>query len=395
MKKFLSIALIAVLTLSALAGCGNSSSSSSGSAAATPAASEGGEAPAEKKVAKIAVYAPLTGDHAEYGNSFKVAAEIQAEKWNAAGGAGDYTIEVVSYDDKSNGEEAAAIAEKVVMEKDIMGIIGSYVSGVSMAATPTFQEYGLVNISASASHPDFTKEGDYIFRNNTVISVEGASTVDAVVNNLGAKKIGLLYIKTDWGVSTSTIIENLVAERASEGVSIVAKEECMDGSDDYSVAITNFQAAGCEAIIVVGMHNTFVPFARQYRQLNPEIGLAAFANLYNQQVIDLGGEFVEGTVFPVSYFNESTDPLVAEFRDAFFEKTGTYPSGLAAQAYDAAGMLCEAIANVGADRAAIRDYVQSIKYVGAGGETSFDEMGEAQKVFKKVVIKGGKFELLA
>lgn len=376
------------LVTSVLSGCGGGTSS----AASTPPPAAGGSG-APQETIKIAVYAPLTGDHAEYGNSFKVSAELMAEKWNKKGGAGGYKIEIVSYDDKSNGEEAATIAEKVVEDQDIVGIIGSYVSGVSMAATPTFQEGGLLNISASASHPDFTKAGDYIFRNNTIISVEGAATVDAVKNNLKAKKVGLLSIKTDWGVSTAQIVKDLVAE--DNAFEIVAHEECVDGSDDYSTQVSKFQQAGAEAIIVVGMHNTFVPFARQFRQIDPNIGLAAFANLYNQQVIDLGGEYVEGTVFPVAYVNESTDPLVIEYRDAYKAVTGKDPSSLAAQAYDAAGMMMEAIDNVKSkDRAAIRDYVAQINYTGVGGVTSFDENGEADKTFVKIQIKDGKFTII-
>lgn len=372
-RRILAVLLSAILSVTALAGCSKAGEGSDG----------------EKGTVKVAVYAPLTGDHAEYGNSFKVAAEIQADRWNAKGGAGGMKVEIVAYDDKSNGEEAAAIAERVVEDMDVVGIIGSYISGVSMAATPTFQEAGLVNISASASHPDFTKAGNYIFRNNTIISVEGAATVDAVKDNLKAQKVGMLYIKTDWGLSTSEIVRDLCKEK---GVELVAEQECMDGSDDYSVQIANFRSAGADTIIVVGMHNTFVPFARQYRQIDPNIGLAAFANLYDQQVIDLGGEYVEGTVFPVAYFNESTDPLVVEFREEYVKRTGKQPSSLAAQAYDAAGIIMEAIDHVGSkDRAKIRDYIEDIDYTGAGGKITFDAERNAQKVFMKLQIKDGKF----
>lgn len=379
MKRFTVLLLTLAIAMSTLAGCGTKNPSSSD----TPSQS------GEQEIVKVAVYSPLTGDHAEYGNSFKVAAEIMADNWNAKGGAGGMKVEIVAYDDKSNGEEAASIAERVVEDMDVVGIIGSYVSGVSMAATPTFQEYGLVNISASASHPDFTQAGNCIFRNNTIISVEGAATVDAVKENLKAEKVGMMYIKTDWGLSTSEIVRGLCAE---QGLNLVAEQECMDGSDDYSVQIANFRDADCDAIIVVGMHNTFVPFARQYRQIDPEIGLAAFANLYDQQVIDLGGEYVEGTVFPVAYFNESEDPQVVEFRDEFIKRFGKAPSSLAAQAYDAAGIIMEAIDHVGSkDRAAIRDYVEGISYDGVGGTVTFDENRDAQKVFMKLQIQDGKF----
>lgn len=349
-----------------------------------------GVSAADDKIAKIAVYGPMTGEHAEYGLGFRYAAELQAEKWNKRGGAGGYQIVVVAFDDKNNGEEAATIAERVVEDMDVVGIIGSYVSGVSMAATPTFQEAGLVNISASASHPDFTSAGDYIFRNNTIISVEGASTVIGVDEVLKAKKVGLLSIMTDWGKATGEIMEKLIENNPN--LTLVLHEECMDGSDDYSTPIANFEAAGVDAVIVVGMHNTFVPFARQYRQQNPKIGLAAFSNLYDDQVLRLGGEYVENTVFPVAYFNESNDPAVIEFRDAFHARAGKNPSSLSAQAYDAAGMICEAIDKTKSkDRAKIRDYIAQIDYDGVGGKVRFDSRGEPDKVFIVLQIKDGKF----
>ena len=202
----------------------------------------------------------------------------------------------------------------------------------------------------------------------------------------------MLFIKTDWGLSTAEIVRALCEE---QGLNLVCEQECMDGSDDYSVQIANFRSDGCDAIIVVGMHNTFVPFARQYRQIDPKIGLVAFANLYDRQVIELGGEFVEGTVFPVAYFNESDDPAVIEFRDEFVKRFGKEPSSLAAQAYDAAGIIMEAIDHVGKDRAAVRDYVESISYDGVGGTITFDENRDAQKVFMKLQIQDGKFIRIA
>ena len=175
-------------------------------------------------------------------------------------------------------------------------------------------------------------------------------------------------------------------------LTLTIHEECSDGSDDYSTPIANFRAAGVDAVIVVGMHNTFVPFARQYRQQDSKIGLAAFANLYDDQVLKLGGEYVENTVFPVAYFNESDDPAVIEFRDAFHALAGKNPSSLSAQAYDAAGMICEAIDRTKSkDRAKIRDYIANINYDGVGGKIEFDSRGEAQKVFIVLQIKNGKF----
>ena len=49
---------------------------------------------------------------------------------------------------------------------------------------------------------------DFIFRNNTVIMREAKASLDIAVNDLGKKNIGIISIKTDWGVSTSGIVKD-------------------------------------------------------------------------------------------------------------------------------------------------------------------------------------------
>jgi branched-chain amino acid transport system substrate-binding protein len=68
------------------------------------------------------------------------------------------------------------------------------------------------------------------------------------------------------------------------------------------------------------------------------------------------------------------------------------PSALAAQAYDSIGILLQAIKNVGAlDREKIRDAINTINYPGITGPTTFDSIGDADKKFQKVIIRGGRF----
>ena len=123
-------------------------------------------------VIKVAVAAPMTGDNAEYGIGFHNAAVMAAKEVNEAGGVkvGDktYTVEVLKFDDKSDSDEAQIIAEKIVSDPEIYGVIGHFASGICMVAAPTYDESRYVDISPTSSHPDYSSIGDYIFRNNTV-----------------------------------------------------------------------------------------------------------------------------------------------------------------------------------------------------------------------------------
>ena len=339
---------------------------------------------------KIAIAAPQTGDFAEYGIGFKNAVQLKAEEVNAAGGVLGRQIEVVVFDDKNSGEEAATIAEKIAGDEDIVGVVGHFASGVCMAASPTYQEVGIVEISPSASHPDYTSEGDYIFRNNTVISIEAGEAINIADQVLNADKIAILSVATDWGTSTAAIAEGIIAE--TEGLELTGSEEVMDGTVDYSPAITAIEAGSPDVVLVAGMYNVLAPFATQYRAVNPDIKFVGFSNAYSQQLIELGGEFVEDIHLPAIFFSGSMDESVAAFVSAYTEKYGSEPSALTAQAYDSMGIIIAAIEAAGStDRAAIRDQVAAIDYPGVTGQTSFNEIGDADKSFNWLKVEGGKF----
>ncbi len=392
MKKFLSITLAMSMMLAAMAGCGNASAPASSQASGGAAATEPA-APAAGDPVRIAVAAPMTGDNAEYGIGFYNAATLMAEKWNAQGGVLGRQIEIVQYDDKNSSEEAASIAQKIVSDGTIAGVIGHFASGVCMVAAPVYQENQIIEISPSSSHPDYSGIGDYIFRNNTVINVEASASLDIAINDLGKKNIGIIAIQTDWGQNTASIVEELIAgEYGESGAAIVAREDVMEGSDDYSPAITKLDAAGADVVICCGMYSLVGPVAKQYKQVNPDISIVAFSNAYSQQLIELGGEAVNGVRFPVIFFSGSEDPVIKEYVETYTAQFGSEPSALTSQAYDSTGMLLEAIKAAGAtDSAAVKDELYKLNYPGVTGDTQFDEIGDVHKAFVKVEIQDGKF----
>lgn len=340
-------------------------------------------------VIKIAVVAPMTGDNAEYGIGFKNAAELMAKKWNDNGGVLGKQIVIESYDDKNSREEAISIAQKIVSNNSYAGVIGHFSSDVCMVVSPIYQSYELVNISPSASHPDFSKEGDYIFRNNTIIYLEAETGVKLALEFLGKKKVGILSIRTDWGTSTAEITKELVEKMGGE---VVAHEEVIEGDNNYISSISKLNNAGADVIIVVGMYNTLAPFARQYKAINPDIEIVGFANAYSEQLLVLGGEAVEGVVFPTVFFHNSERDDIKNFVSEYEAAYNLIPSSLTAQAYDSVGILLEAIKEAGSlDKKAIRDAVANMEYNGITGYTKFDSIGDAQKTFTRLIIKDGKF----
>ena len=249
---------------------------------------------------KIAIAGPMTGDNSEYGIGFANAAELMLENWGKDDVIEGKSIVIEKFDDKNSPEEGVTVANKIVSEKNIPVVIGHFASGVCLAAAPTYQQNGIIEISPSASHPDYSGIGDYIFRNNTVITSEAHASVDIAVNDLGKSNIGIISIKTDWGVNTAGIVKDII-ENDFKDAKVVAHEEVIEGSDDYGPAISKLNDAGADVVICVGMYNLVAPVARQYKQVNKDIEIVGFSNAYSQQLLELGGKDVEGVAFPVIF----------------------------------------------------------------------------------------------
>lgn len=342
---------------------------------------------------KIAVAGPMTGDNAEYGIGFANAAKLMASEWNAKGGVkvGDesYTIEILEYDDKSDSDEAALIAEKIVSDEDIWGVIGHFASGICMVAAPTYQDAQYVNVSPTSSHADYSSIGDYIFRNNTVIVVETATGAAIAINDLGGKNIGVLSIDTEWGVSAGKAMEDNIT---AQGGNFVLRQEVSTDAVDFATEISNFKAANVDVIMVAGMYGTLAPFAVACKNSDYDVRLVGCSNAYTNQLIEIAGDAAEGIYAPVSFFAGNPDEATQAYVAAYTAAYGSAPSALTTQAYDSVGIILEAIERAGVlDREAVKDAMYATDYQGMSGYTTFDEIGDAQKVFTKIVVKNGEW----
>ena len=89
-----------------------------------------------------------------------------------------------------NGIYALKGIDMDIQEGEIHGL-------VAMTAANTYLDAGIPLLSASASHPDYSGMGEYIFRNNVLISQE-VETVLQICQNSGSKRVGVLVLKNDW-----------------------------------------------------------------------------------------------------------------------------------------------------------------------------------------------------
>ncbi len=151
MKKFLASALSAAMMLSLLAGCGGGNTSSGSTPSGS--ASTGSSAAAGDKVVKIGVFEPATGDSASGGKKEMLGMQFaNSETPTVTVGGEEYQVQLVYADNGSTTDKAPTAAAQLVSE-GVALVLGSYGSGVSIAASPTFSNAGIPAIGVTCTNP--------------------------------------------------------------------------------------------------------------------------------------------------------------------------------------------------------------------------------------------------
>lgn len=146
MKKVISLFLVVLILSSLIAGCSKETSSGGNS-----------------DVYKFAVFAPITGNYAEYGKGFQVATQMAADEINGNGGVNGKKIVLEVFDTKGDPKESADISRRVSEDKSVLAVIGDFSSSNAMANAPILGEAGMVQLSPTASHTDFASMNEYMF----------------------------------------------------------------------------------------------------------------------------------------------------------------------------------------------------------------------------------------
>ncbi|WP_206078290.1 ABC transporter substrate-binding protein [Poseidonocella sp. HB161398] len=299
----------------------------------------------------IGVSGPVTGPHAQYGAQWKQGFDLALEKINADGGIDGRPLDYIFEDSQNDPRQTIAIAQKFIADQKIAVEVGDFSSTSSMAASPLYQRGRLVQFGFTNSHPDFTKTGDYMWSNNVPQSEEQPLVARHVVEDLGMKKIALLYLNSDWGKTS----KDLFAEAATGlGAEIVAEEAYLGDEKDFRATLVRAREAAPDGFVLVSYYNDAALIVRQIRDLGIDLPIYA-AGANSPEFVSLAGEAGNGVHTVMNFAPMSPRPVVQDFVAAFEAEYGTAPSHFSAMAYDTFNLLAAAMRQYGTGREDIKD----------------------------------------
>ena len=172
---------------------------------------------------KIGVAGPMTGQYATYGTSHKAGAEIAMEELNAAGGVNGGEVSIAIGDDLGDPKEAVLVAQKFIDDSEIVAVDGHQFSGATIAAAGKYQPAGLTMVTPSATQPDITDMGDFIWRicmTDAVQVITGCSLGHRSLKFIDYGKFAATFVNQDTGLAVrATIKESFDSNRPIEELS--------------------------------------------------------------------------------------------------------------------------------------------------------------------------------
>jgi len=384
LKKVFAITLAACLSASMVAGCSTGSSSSA----------SGGE-----KVVKIGVFEPTTGENGGGGLQEVLGMRYARQTHPTVKiGGEEYKVELVEVDNKSDKTEAVNAAQKLVSEK-VSVVLGSYGSGVSIAAGQIFADAKIPAIGASCTNPQVTQGNDFYFRVCFLDPFQGTVMAN-YANDNGAKTAAVItQLGDDYSSGLGSFFKTAFT---GLGGKIVSEEQFQTNQTDFKAILTNIKAQNPDIIFAPSSITTAPLIIKQARELGITATIAAGDTWENSTIIENAGTSAEGVVLSTFFdeaepANEEAAAFISGFKAYLKEnKQDEIIPAVSALGYDSYLCALKAIETAGStDGTAIRDALKGVSIDGVTGSISFDENGDAKKDMAFIkTIENGKFKFL-
>lgn len=352
-------------------------------------ATKGPSEPVSTEPIKIGFVGPLTGDAVTYGEPIRNAISLAVEEINNIGGINGRKIEMIYEDGKCAGKDAVNAAQKLVNVDGVKIIIGGVCSGETLSITPITEPAKVLVLSPSASSPDITKAGDFVFRNNPS-DADGGKALAKLIREKYTKA-AIISENTDYAQALRKVF---VESFKSLGGEVAANESFAPETKDFRSILTKLKAVNPEAILV----NPQTEIAggtivKQARELGITIPLYGTIALAGTKTIEIAGTYAEGMLLVdapgLSGNNPKAVKFLADYKAKYGQTTLEFYLGAA---YDDVYILAQAISRVGINPEKLRDYLYGLKnYNGVIGSYGFDENGDLAGIEYVVKqIKDGK-----
>jgi len=339
---------------------------------------------------RIGFFMSMTGRDASFGEASLRGAMLAVDGLNGGGGVLHRPVELVVEDDRSLAGEAATAAKKLISRDRVVALVGECSSARTLEAAPIAQSSGIPLVTPASTSPRVTQAGDAIFRVCFVDSFQGDVIATFARRRLGLTRAALLVDST--APYSVGLAEYFSKRFAALGGEVVARQSYSGTDTDFRAQLTAIRAAGPDALFLPGYYVAAGLVARQARDLGLRATLLGGDGFEAPQLLEIGGDALEGAYYSTHFAAENTDPVSRAFVEAFRARYGAAPNGLSALTYDAVRLVADAIRRAGTtDRGPLRLALSGTRgFPGVTGLTTINAERNADKEAAIITVRNGR-----
>jgi branched-chain amino acid transport system substrate-binding protein len=343
----------------------------------------------EKDPILIGLSVELTGKQADIGINVRDAAQMAVDEVNARGGIRGRPIELVIRDDQGNPEVARRV-DSELLSMGVVAIIGHYTSAQTEAVLDLMNQAGVVLISPSASSSEFSGKDDYFFRLIPDTTFVGQKLAQHVAEYHQIRDVLVIYDANNRSFSESYwhAFDTNFRERGGTTHLITYQ----GGKTDLKSIAAQIAEHSPESVLLIASAADTAVLAQYIRQSGSDAHLFASSWAQTNQLIEKGGQAVEGLELGAFYNQNNQNPAHVEFLQKFQQRFKRVPQLGTSQAYEVVMLLAKCLEVTDGKAAGLREALYAVRnFPGVLGPITFDAYGDVQRDVYILRIENGQF----
>lgn len=341
---------------------------------------------------RLAYFGPPDAGHAAWGEGWR-GASMAIEKANQSGGwRGKPFVLMPAWSENPWGTGVSALA-KLVYEGGVRAVVGGVDGVTTHLAEQIIVKAGVPQVSFGNTDPGVHLTNvPWTFSLPPSDDVTGGVVASAVIDRAGSGGRWAAVSATDHDSRVAWHEVDLALNRQRSRAPALHLEIDPGAANRGEVARA-VQGSGAPVALVVAGARDAGRVVRALRDSGFQGSIVGGITCGRTPFLEEAGTAADGVVVPLAF---DVRQAPREFVSAYQARFGTAPDWLAADAYDAVGLVVAAVRRAGLNRARILDALRAVTpWQGVNGRIEWDVTGRARRTIPLGVIRDGKVVPLA
>lgn len=295
------------------------------------------KAPESVKIGFLGDFSVFAGD---WTTACRNGTQMRIEEINVAGGIRGHRLELIVKDAEQFKEQPNKIIDEL-MQQRVAAIIGPVTSSSAVKVVPYGNEKGQLMVSPSASTDTLSDQDDLFLRTTATNAFMARTTADYLYAKAGWRTIAATFATANRTFNEGWFMA--FKQRFEQSGGTVHLSDMLTEQADRTVIARGLANIKADGILIVSHGVEVAELSQELRRMGVSLPLATTGVAHTLDLIQHGGEAVEGIIFAVTFAEDETWTGFQEFKARYrarFNKSPVLPD---VYGYEAATVLTDAM----------------------------------------------------